>query len=272
MNQLFWDGRIVPHINSRNFGAIKDGHTIRLGKGEELTPWDTSFESLFDKVDSDLPKVVKWVEQFKTEAIESHLPFAQRLKAITASDTEIDALLESMLSLVVRSPRYRNGIGLFIGAIHGRQHTRKDQTLINLNLHHAYERLQKTSGRGKMLLLKSTEKEFIFGDGFFNNYISTSQTPSNAKIILPLTPCTAVMFVRPRQYLTEPRLGILNLDESEVDFINYFTQVYSCDFVFYRSQKPQLTNDFTCHRFLDFECHQHPWIEELTSDLAKRFG
>jgi hypothetical protein len=262
----------VPQANPKNFGAIKDGHAIKLGKGKELTHWNQSFEHFFDGVDGALPTAVEWVQQFQSEVRPNSLPIPERLQALSSTDSEIDTLLGCMVSLDIRSPQFRNRIGRFIGAVQQWDYTRDDQTLINLNLRDAYKRLTEGTSRGKMLILKSPHKEFVFGDGFFTNYTSTLQVPSNAKIILPLTPCTAVMFIQPTQYSTEPRLGLLELSEDEANFINYATQVYSCDSLFYRSQKPELVEDFTCQEFMNFQFNQHPWIEELTQHVSRRFG
>jgi hypothetical protein len=62
---------------------------------------------------------------------------------------------------------------------------------------------------------------------------------------------------------TQPELMTLRLLENEVEFINRTIQIYSRDHIFFRSQKPTITDEFTQHEHLEFEYHEHPWLNAL---------
>jgi hypothetical protein len=105
--------------------------------------------------------------------------------------------------------------------------------------------------RGKATAILSPDAEFIFGDGFCHNFVSPSGTPSSPRIIVPLTPRLAVLYARPMQYSTEPRLSTLVINADEALSLNRLIQVYAKDKIFFRSEKPDLTEEYTRNKHME---------------------
>jgi hypothetical protein len=99
-------------------------------------------------------------------------------------------------------------------------------------------------GDGKFLVCFSEAKEFIYGDGSYNNLNISSQHLSNARILLPLTPKIAVLYALPREYIVEPRLATLEASDELVSLINETTQIYSKECLFFRFERPHLSDHF----------------------------
>ena len=95
---LFWDDRCIPQTNPKNFGAIKDAHLIK--HAIYPTDWDESFEEIFGSADGAFPKSLDWL-----------IDLQKTKPSLQDEEREnLDILLECLLSLVVRSPRFRNQI------------------------------------------------------------------------------------------------------------------------------------------------------------------
>ncbi|WP_233259729.1 hypothetical protein, partial [Ramlibacter sp. WS9] len=72
-------------------------------------------------------------------------------------------------------------------------------------------------GRAKFAVLFSSGKEFIYGDGFFNNVTGVGNPLHSPKIIAPITPMMAVIINRPTSFMVEPRLSTIVLSDDEVE-------------------------------------------------------
>lgn len=70
-------------------------------------------------------------------------------------------------------------------------------------------------------------------------------------------------------YPTEPRLVTLRLGAEEVEQVNAITQVYACDFLFYRDDKPELSNAFQHGEHRQFQYHRHHWLDPLLDKLSQ---
>ncbi len=146
-----------------------------------------------------------------------------------------------------------------------------DKSLVAANqkgLYDAYRRHMESSGRWGILF--SDEKEFIAGDGFFHNF-PTSQIymHSGKKLIVPILPTAAIIFMSPMSYPSEPKLVTLRLNSHEVETINEITQIYASDFIFFRNEKPNLTEDFKTGKYQEYEFHGDPWLDSLLDDLSQ---
>ena len=114
--------------------------------------------------------------------------------------------------------------------------------------------------RGKFVVLYSPEREFIFGDGFFHNIRSPVQPYqlSSYKMLVPITPEICVLHVTPRQYNPDPRLFTFVVTSEEANALNNVVQIYSCNSVFYRSEKPRITPDYAEGVHKEFSDSKNP--------------
>ena len=67
------------------------------------------------------------------------------------------------------------------------------------------------------MVLFSSERELVFGDGFFHNIYPPGEHIYNPKILAPITPWMGVLFVRPSSYRIQPRLVTMTLSIEEAD-------------------------------------------------------
>ncbi|MCF7964025.1 MAG: DUF4238 domain-containing protein [Methylobacter tundripaludum] len=244
--QLFSDGRNdIPQTNTKKFGVIRNAHSIKLA--DKPTVWDQSFEGIFQFADRAFPDILDWLESLH----------GRRVDALQEDQEKLDILLECLLSLVVRSPRFRNSIKLTIehfGAT-------ANEKVINLNLRDTFDKF-KTSlfGRGKFAVVFSSEQEFIFGDGFYHNFTSSIGVPMEPRIIVPILPNICIFYSCPTSYKTDSRLLTMDMKEDDIDFINQTTMVYSRDYIFYRLQRPEFNEYFSCQQFLEYGAIGDPVI------------
>lgn len=119
--------------------------------------------------------------------------------------------------------------------------------------------------RGKFAVIFSEEAEFVFGDGFYHTFSSTAfPPPMSPTMLIPLTPTIAVLYAKPRSYMVDPRLGTIVLRNDEVAAVNRIVQIYSENFVFFRTQKPELEPEFKERKHLVFN-----WSDDLVDKLVK---
>lgn len=255
IHQMFWDGRVIQQKNTKKFGAIGNAHAIKFA--DKPTAFDQSFEGIFQSADDSFPDILDWLESLQGAQVASGLNFQQE------KQENLDILLECLLSLVVRSPRFRNSIERTIGFFNGNEDV--NEILINLNQRDVLDKFKRaTLGRGKFAILFSSEHEFIFGDGFYHTFTSSVCAPIEPKIIVPVLPNVCIFYSCPMSYRTYPRLVTMELKKDEIEFINQTTMVYSGDFIFYRSEKPNITEYFSCREFLEYEWNKHPAIDAFS--------
>ena len=106
----------------------------------------------------------------------------------------------------------------------------------------------------------------MFGDGFFHNLISPSGPPHSPRILAPLTPRLAVLYAIPMQYVVEPRFSTLVIGADEADALNHVVQIYACDKLYYRSEKPVLTDEYRTGKHLRL-CSPGHFIEEMIHSM-----
>jgi hypothetical protein len=121
-------------------------------------------------------------------------------------------------------------------------------------------------GSGKAMVIFSPEREFIFGDGFFHNLTVQGEHWNHPKILAPLTPWMSVLFTRPMSYMTEPRLATMVASPAETDELNYVIQVYARNALFYRSERPVVTEAFAIGKHQVFADHRNP-VDRLIHEI-----
>lgn len=161
----------VRRSTPNNFGVIKNGHAIKLGADPSTPdPWDETFESEFQIPDSNFPSLVDWLRTLDCSDPDFDQPIAARIQPQSLSDAKFSALIQCLVSLAARSPMYRQKAVSLAEYYRGPLPERERNQLIGLNIRHAYRNaVQSIGGRGKAMVILSPEKEFIFGDGFYNN-------------------------------------------------------------------------------------------------------
>lgn len=233
------------------FGVIGHGHTIKLGPPGQGTGWDQNFEDEFRNADDRFPYVIDWLENLDFVA-NSNKPRRQRFVPQPASEKQFGDMVESVVSLAVRSPMTRHCAVSVAERLRGPLPTRERNSLIGLNMRYMHRDAVRSFGsRGKAAAIYSPDREFIFGDGFFHNLV-TNMPPHEPRILAPLTPRLALLYAIPMRYMTEPRLSTLVIGAGETDALNDAVQVHACDMVFYRNEKPVLTDVFRSGKHLRY--------------------
>jgi len=249
VHRIDYSGKVIPS-NPKEFGQISNGHNIIF---ENESPWDSTIEHYFDEPDRSMPRIISWLESIKSNAeIKS---VTEHLHAYQEEDVEyMDILRECIISLIVRSPKYRNAQNAFVESFRGKLEKKESKLLIASNIHQKYKTLvQDSKGAGKFALLFSEKYEFIFGDGFYSNINSSTDNIFGLKVLIPMTPHIAVIWSSPMAYRTHPRIISNQADKKTIEIVNNSVQVCSKEYLFFRSQMPILCDDFKyCeHRVYD---------------------
>jgi hypothetical protein len=249
-----------------NVGVIGNGHIIKLGKGKP-SPWDESFEHAFDAADSALPRIVAWLETLERQWVERPPRRTERFLTQPVTDAQFGELVESLVSLAVRSPKFR--AAAVAPAIHLRGPLEPDErhVLEAMNMRHCQRMIADACKRGgKLVALYAKEGEFIFGDGFYNTATGVSTPPISPRMLVPLTPQIAVLYSRPMAFGVEPRLTTLVVDAAEVDAFNIVVQAYAKDWLFYRRIRPEINEHFRIREHRIFTDHNNP-VDQIARDI-----
>lgn len=250
----------VRRIPPKELGAIRDGHHIKLGKEPgESTDWDSSFEQEFDRADNAFPSVIEWLECLEfTDRRGERL--SQRFSALPVNDVEFARSVECLASLAVRSPRTREAAVRVAEDLRGPLPERERNALISLNIKNAQQTAASSlSTSGKLLVVYSPDREFVFGDGFYHTLTTVQYSAlSTAKILAPITPRISVFYVRPTACMVEPRLCTLVITETEADFFNNTIQIYAARAIYYRNDRPPLIEAFRQARHLVYASSDNP--------------
>lgn len=239
----------VRRARPANFGVIGNGHFIKLGDNPgDSTPWDQNFENEFQQADNNFPRVIAWLEGLNYE-LRCNLPLRDRFLPQPATDEIFGSLVESLTSLAIRSPMTRSAAVSLAERLRGPLPEWERNSLIAANMRDMHRRAVRSFGsRGKATAIISPDREFIFGDGFYHNLATPGMAPASPRILAPLTPRLAILYAIPTQYTTEPRLSTLVISKREADALNEVVQVYACDALFYRSERPELSDDYKAGR------------------------
>lgn len=249
---------IVKRLPPKNLGGISNGHAVKYSKDpHDSTGVDASFEAEFAKADSAFPTVIKWLNSLEFQSLESRHG-TECFTPINSNDAEVALLLECLVSLVVRSPMTRAASVRFCEAWRGPLPARERNALISMNLWHLQRRFVDGLGvSGKFVVIFSPSREFIFGDGFFSNFQPVN-LPELPKMLVPITPRIAVLYVRPFRYRTEPRLSTLSVDAEHADALNLAVHVYAKENIFFRQEQPNLSPYFSGSSHLSFSNSANP--------------
>lgn len=263
------------HSQPRNFGVITNGHYIKLSRdaGEE-TAWDQNFEPIFDRADAAFPRVIRWLQGLERRIVDTPGLHADRFHPQPSSEEEITDLVECLLSLAIRSPMNRASAVRVAEHLRGPLPERERNTIATLNMRDCLARARTTVGsRGKFLVLFASEREFVFGDGFYSNLRSPVELSYRPSMLVPITPEVSVLYVQPTRYTVEPRLSTIVLTPQETEALNHVVQIYAREALFYRSKKPEIGNDFRrgCHlQFSDWDNPVDRLIAALPGVIEQR--
>lgn len=248
-------------------GMIGNGHHIKLGDASgSPTPWDSSFEDEFDIADSNFPSVISWLESLNRK-LTSNGDLRQRFVPQAATDEQLCALTECIVSLAVRSPLNREASVSLAERLRGPLAEWERNALIGVNMRSSQRLIADAIGaRGKFAVLFTHGREFIFGDGFFHNVKAVVNAPLGPKILAPITPTISVIVSRPMSFSVEPRISTIVLTDEDVDRCNHAVQVYSRNFLFYRSHKPILAEAFMRGEHLEYTRPDNP-VDTLINSM-----
>jgi hypothetical protein len=262
VTQLAWNGNSICEPPG-HFGAINNAHNIKIA--DAPTAWDESFESAFDNADGWFPDIIEWLLTLEATHKSSDATLEDRLESQMAPAETLDKLATCIISLIVRSPRFRNSVSSAVGYYRdqiGLAKVKPVDAVIGLNMRECQQRFARAlAGRGKFAVLFTNSREFIFGDGFFQNFSSTTALPLFPRCLVPLTPKLCVLYAKPLSYRMDPRLVTVQLTPDEVTFVNRTMQIYSGSFLFYRAERPDLIADFSRHEFGQYS--GDTWIDRL---------
>ncbi|MCJ2041961.1 hypothetical protein MKK70_07480 [Methylobacterium sp. E-041] len=251
---------LVRRAPPKNFGVIGNGHHIKLGRNpNESTAWDQSFEPVFQNADSNFPSVIAWLDSLERELKPATSAVTERLIVQESPDKMIEKLVQGIVSLAVRSPMNREAAVSVAESLRGPINEPERSTLIGMNMRDSFDRAVKSIGTsGKFVIMYSVSREFIFGDGFYHNIVTPAAAPSSPKILVALTPNISVLYARPTQYSVNPKLRTLSLHPCETTCLNDSVQTYAKTALYYRSQKPEITEDFREAKHLKYNFLQNP--------------
>jgi hypothetical protein len=263
VTQLAWDGT-AARAPPANFGAITNAHHIKLS---EINPWNTSFEEAFCAVDNEFDALAEWLLGLEVTHASPNATLQARLLPQTLTAERRMQLARCLASLIVRSPGFRNRVKVTVEYYQRRFGVEKpsvDKPLIAANIMHCYEEFTRAiSHGGRFIVLVSTDQEFVFGDGFLQNFPPRADPPLNPKCAIPLLPSVTVLFARSPEYRSQSELMTLLLNSAETNRLNEIVQVYSRDHIFFRIDSPDITEAFARREFLHFEYHNDEWIENV---------
>ncbi len=172
-----------------------------------------------------------------------------------------------MVSLAVRSPRSREAAVSVAEHVRGPLPERERNSLIGVNMRRSQRLVSDNIGaRAKFVVLFSSQREFIVGDGFFHDVGAVMNPPTTAKMLVPVTPHMSVVIYRPSAYTPTPRLFTLMLHEDEVERSNHAVQVYSRNALFFRSREPVVDDAFSTGRHLEYGHPNNP-VQSLLDSI-----
>lgn len=222
-------------------GKISDGHNILF---ENESPWQSTIEHYFDEPDQNMPRIVDWLRSFESNAKTKKSAYHRQLTHVEECEN-FNILRECIISLIVRSPKYRNAQNSFVESFRGELDKSESKRLVASNIHQKYNTLVNGSkGVGKFAVLFTKELEFIYGDGVYSNISASTENLLRIKVAIPMTPNIAVIWSSPMECRTYPRLIPIKTDNEIVEIINNSVQIYSKEYLFFRDQQPNLIDDF----------------------------
>lgn len=233
----------------------------------DTTPWDENFEPEFQKADHNFPAIINWLDGLDRAGPPFERAITERITKLDVGEDQFGQLLECIISLAVRSPMHRQSSVSLAEDMRGTLSERERNRLIGANMRYSQRNAGKQIGaRGKAMVIFSPEREFIFGDGFYHNFTVPTQHLYNPKMLVPLTPWMSVLYTKPSSYRTLPRLSTLTASQAETDSLNYAVQVYAQNAIYYRSERPTMTDAFAQGRHMVFANHRNS-VDQLIHEI-----
>jgi hypothetical protein len=260
------DGSCI-RIPPANLGVIGNGHHIKASNNGEPSPWDQSFECVFDKADSSFPALIEWLCGLKRELLQDVGDLKHRFLVQPCTDDQLIRMTECAVSLAVRGPMNREASVAVAEDLRGPIQTAERNSLIGLNIRSSQRAIADAIGaRGKFVAVYSQGSEFVFGDGFFHNVVNVPMARFSPKMFVPITPNICILVCQPSRYVIEPRLSTLVLEDHEVDTCNHAVQIYSKNAIYFRNQQPVLHEEFRRAEHLRF-AHGDTLIDSLIQSI-----
>ncbi|WP_348646380.1 hypothetical protein [Erythrobacter sp. F6033] len=246
---------------------IGNGHHIKLGNQGDGSVWDSSYEQAFQNADNNFPIIISFLEKLDPAGPPFEAPLDSRMLPQSIDDELFDQLLECILSLVARSPKYRESGVALAEEFRGPLPSVERNALIGANISRALPNaMRNLSGSGKFLVIFSPEREFVFGDGFYQNMTIQAEHWHRPSVLVPLLPHISVLYTRPNQYSPRPRLTTLTANSNEVEALNHVVQIYARNCLFYVNEKPVLSDEYKRNVHLIFGDHKNP-VERLIHSI-----
>lgn len=240
-------------------GGIKNAHTLKMAPEGQTSPWDHSFEMKYDGADQSFPRIIEEIQNLVSIWMESNPPLTI-FQEVQASNWLRLNLARSLVSICLRGPLNRfMALDLAMKLRGGRISPREQNRIIGHNIQHMLKDYVKyMSGRGKVGLLFSPEREFIFGDGFFHNLTTAGNINHSARMIIPLTPRISVIYAMPHSWTPEPMFHACMITADVTDQMNRTIEVYSKDELFYCNERPNPSKDFLLGKFQKYDWGRNP--------------
>lgn len=273
--------REKKRFENRKIGAKRHGHTMLRGN----EGWETNFESEFD-IDDRIHKIVSglkrlkplgymfsdWPNLFRAQFKKKREP-QDASKLYNLDDDLHRDLLLLIYSLIIRSPasrskfeRYPEMAGL-----------PPNEDVGKANMHSLYRTAKDLCEKGHIslhyvVLLHSPYHRFVCGDGYLD-WLSTELIARriSGRALIPLTPKICVYFcTRSSARTSSPNCASLMAPKWMVEWVNYITQIYSRDRLFFRGKPPRLTDHFRKRLFLELGDRKDPLIDTLDEIAGNR--
>lgn len=265
---------------NRKIAKKARGHTVLLNG-----PWTTNFEDDFDTADNSIHQVLAKLDLMPARGGANFLEFLSlmgllRKRDRTLSDMcsfyemkrdDLSSLARLMMSLLIRLPARRHKYQ------HGPQwlDLPPDENISKMNMRQFYGIARDSIERDGnsnlfFVLIRAPLQEFVYGDGVLDWMTDSLVGLSiRGRALVPLTPklcvymcTTAIRYGRHNcaSFFAAPWI---------VQTINEITQIYSKEYLFFRSKTPpRLTEHFTRGEFLSHEKQQDSLIA-LLDEIAE---
>ena len=80
------------------------------------------------------------------------------------------------------------------------------------------------------------------------------------------TPRLAVLYAIPQRYTVEPRLSTLVINAKEAAALNKVVQIYAREALFYRADRPEITEEFRRGKHLTFSSSRN-FVEDIVHEM-----
>jgi hypothetical protein len=252
---------------AKGFGLIRNGHHFKPDPEGKPNPWDQSFECVFDTADRRFPEMIEWLCRLEYKHIPLRRARKEGMLPQNIDEERLATLVECIVSLVVRSPKFRESGVALAENLRGPLQQRERNALISANIMHCQRHIADSiQTDGKFAVLFTNEREFVFGDGFYHNLHSQTQDGFGVRIVVPITPNVTIFYSRPNRYRQDPKLVSLLLTDQEVEFFNQTVQIYARNSLFYRNGKPDLHEEYKAAQHLVYgeRDPMDAWVQDFS--------